>query len=103
MASITTAPSALYLFLYRRGWLTFLLLGASFVLFGLASANLIRSVMASWEFLATYGVDAVRDGGLWQFGTLVVSGYLAVAFYVVFKFCEKVLVERLSNARDNWS
>ena len=100
MAATTTASGALYLFLYRRWWLTFLLLGASFVLFGLASANLVRSVMLSWEFLATYGADAVRDGGLWQLGALVVSGYLAVAFYVVFKLCEKVLVERLSNAKE---
>ena len=100
MAATTTAPGALYLFLYRRWWLTFLLLGASFVLFGLASANLVRSVMLSWEFLVTYGADAVRDGGLWQFGSLVMSGYLAVAFYVVFKLCEKVLVERLSNSKE---
>ena len=101
MAATTAAPGALYVFLYRRWWLAFLLLGASFVLFGLASATLVRSVMSSWEFLATYGADAVRDGGLLQFGELILSGYLAVAFYIVFKLCEKVLVERLSNAKEN--
>ncbi len=101
MAAATVAPGALYLFLYRQWWFTFLLLGASFVLFGLASATLVRSVMSSWEFLATYGLDAVRDGGLWQLGELIFSGYLAVAFYVVFKLCEKVLVERLSNAKED--
>jgi len=101
MAATTIAPGALYSFLYRRWWLAFLLLGASFVLFGLASANLVRAVMANWEFLAMYGVDAIRDGGLWQLGELILSGYFAVALYVVFKLCEKVLVERLSNAKEN--
>ena len=43
-----------------------------------------------------YGTDAVRDGGGRQLLESIVSGYLAAFCYVVFKVCEKVLVERVS-------
>lgn len=90
--------SRLYRFLSGQWWLTFILLGASFVLFGLASLNLINMFSANFEFLARHGLDAVRVGGLRQLVELVVSGYAAAAFYVVFKLCEKVLVDRLSTS-----
>lgn len=48
-----------------------------------------------------YGGDAIRDGGLRQLVEMATSGYLAAAFYVVFKICEKVLVERLSMNKRN--
>ena len=84
-----------YLFLLRRWWLAFMLLGISFVLGGLLTLNLLHTLSANFEFLSTYGVVAVRDGGLLQLLEIAASGYLAAACYVVFKLCEKVLVERL--------
>lgn len=93
--------SRLYRFLATQWWLTFILLGASFVLFGLASLNLINMFSANFEFLARHGLDAVRVGGLRQLIELVGSGYAAAAFYVVFKLCEKVLVDRLSANKDS--
>jgi hypothetical protein len=88
--------SRLYAFLSRQWGLAFLLMGASFVLFGLLSLNLLHTLGANFEFLSTYGIDAVREGGLLQLVQMVVSGYAAAASYVVFKLCEKVLVERLT-------
>ena len=41
-----------------------MLMGLSFVLFGLASLNLLHLVSANVSFLAMNGLDAVRDGGL---------------------------------------
>ena len=87
--------SRLYDYLLHRWWLTFALLGISFVVGGLLTLNLLHTLMANYEFLSMYGVQAVRDGGLWQLVQIVVSGYLAAASYVLFKLCEKVLVERL--------
>jgi hypothetical protein len=87
--------SRLHSILYRYWWLTFFLLGVSFVLFGLFSLNLLHALGANFDFLLSYGFDAVREGGLRQFVELVVSGYLAATAYVFFKVCEKVLVERL--------
>ena len=46
-----------------------------------------------------YGVEAVREGALKQLAEIVMSGYLAAAAYVIFKLCEKVLVERLTAAK----
>jgi hypothetical protein len=91
--------SRLYAFLSKRWWLTFILMGVSFVLFGLLTLNLLHTLGANLEFLGMHGVDAVREGGLMQLVGLILSGYMAAAFYVFFKLCEKVLVERLSVTR----
>lgn len=88
--------SRLYLLLSRHWWLAFLLMGISFVAFGLASLDLLHTFSANLEFLTTYRWDAVREGALWQLGQLILAGYVAAASYVVFKLCEKVLVERLA-------
>ena len=93
------AGGRLYGFLARRWWLAFLLMGLSFVLFGWLSLNLLHTLGANLTFLADYGFDAVRDGGLRQLAEMLVTGYLAAACYVFFKFCEKVLVEWLANPR----
>jgi hypothetical protein len=87
--------SRAYSFLYRWWWVTFILLGVSFVLFGLLTLNLIHTLSAIFGFLSMYGTDAVRDGGLLQLAEVVASGYFAAACYLLFKLCEKVLVERL--------
>lgn len=89
------AYSRLYAFLSRHWACTFVLLGVSFVLGGLLTLNLLHTLMANFEFLSMYGVQAVRDGGARQLIEIVVSGYFAAACYVIFKLCEKVLVERL--------
>ena len=88
--------SRLYQFLLKRWWLAFILLGLSFVVGGLLTLNLLQMVSANFGFLSMYGFDAVREGGLRQLIEMVMSGYVAAASYVLFKVCEKVLVERLS-------
>ncbi|MEO5882207.1 MAG: hypothetical protein ABIQ06_07305 [Caldimonas sp.] len=92
--------SRLYTFLWRRWWLAFILMGVSFVLFGLISLNLLHLLGANLEYLGMYGLEAVREGGLQQLAEIVASGYFAAACYVAFKLCEKVLVERAASARD---
>ncbi len=89
--------SRLYTFLRRRWWLAFVLLGPSFVVGGLLTLNLLHMLSANADFLSMYGFDAVREGGLRQLLEMFVSGYVAAASYVLFKLCEKVLVERLSS------
>ena len=89
--------SRIYAFLTKRWWAAFVLLGVSFVLFGLITLNLLHMLSANLEFLSSYGFDALREGGFMQLIEIIVSGYFAAACYVVFKLCEKVLVECLSN------
>ena len=91
--------SRFYAFLARRWWAAFILLGVSFVLGGLVTLNLLHTLSANFEFLSSYGFDALREGGFRQLVEVVVSGYFAAVCYVVFKLCEKVLVERLSQKK----
>jgi|EndMetStandDraft_4_1072995.scaffolds.fasta_scaffold1470452_1 hypothetical protein len=86
----------LYAFLLAHWGLAFVVFGISFVAFGLLSLNLLHMLAANFEFLSMYGVQAVRDGGLRQLLEIVASGFVAAACYLVFKLCEKVLVERLA-------
>ena len=88
--------SRVYTFLLERWWVAFILLGLSFVVGGLLTLNLLHTLGANFDFLWMYGTDAVREGGLRQLVETALSGYLAAACYLVFKLCEKVLVERLS-------
>jgi hypothetical protein len=88
----------IYVFLWRRWWLAFLLLGVSFVLFGYLSLNLLHLLGANLEYLGMYGFEAVREGGARQLVGIVVSGYFAAACYIVFKVCERVLVDRAAAA-----
>ncbi len=90
----------LYEFLARHWWAAFVLLGVSFVLFGLITLNLLHMLRANLEFLGSYGFEALREGGFRQLLEIVVSGYFSAACYVVFKLCEKVLVDRLSKKRE---
>jgi len=92
------AQSRLYVFLWRRWWLAFILMGVSFVLFGLISLNLLHLLGANLEYLGMHGLEAAREGGLVQLLEIVASGYFAAACYVAFKLCEKVLVERAASA-----
>ena len=71
-----------------RRWLTFVVLGLSFFLFGAGTLNLGLLFMANAHFLAAQGWRAVMDGALSQLAELIVTGYLSMAAYVVFKTCE---------------
>lgn len=101
MKAAPATRKSLYGLLYEHAWLAFLLMGLSFVLFGVATLNLLYIFRAAWEFLVMHGWDAVREGVLMQMAELVISGYAAAAFYVLFKVCEKALVERVSRPRGN--
>ena len=51
------------------------------------SYNLIVLFIANFDFIARYGVMALREGGLVQLVELVVYGYLGIGFYLLFKGC----------------
>jgi hypothetical protein len=76
-------------------WLTFLAMGVAVGGFALCSVNLFELFHANFHLLATYGVMAALDGGLLQLVELIVWGYLALAFYVVFKGCLDGLLHRI--------
>jgi hypothetical protein len=81
-------------FLYRRPRLTFALAGAFFMLFGVSSVNLFVLLQKNIELFLDYGLMVIADGALQQLVELVSSAYLSLLFYLLFKVCERILVER---------
>ena len=82
--------------LYRHVWLTFILLGVFFLLFGFTSVNLFVLLKLNVELFLEYGTMVIADGALEQFVDLVGSAYLSMLFWLLFRVCERVLVERLT-------
>jgi hypothetical protein len=86
-------------FLDRHPRLTFVLMGVFFLLFGLTSVNLFVLLKANIELFLEYGAMVIADGALEQLIDLVGSAYLSIVFYLLFKVCERVLVDRLTARR----
>jgi hypothetical protein len=86
-------------FLYARPRLTFVLMGVFFLLFGATTVNLFVLLKANVDLFLEYGLMVVADGALEQLVDLVGSVYLGMVFYLLFKVCERILVERVTAAR----
>ena len=78
-----------------RRWLTFIVLGLAFFVFGSGSLNLFFLLKANADLITMHGWQAVMDGALQQTIELLVTGYVSIAAYVVFKACEHALVHGL--------
>ena len=83
-------------FLYWHPKVTFLLMGAFFLMFGFTSVNLFVVLKANVELFLEYGAMVIEDGALQQFVEVIGSSYLSIVFYVLFKACERILIERLT-------
>jgi hypothetical protein len=83
-------------FLYRNPKLTFVLMGFFFLLFGFTSVNLFVVLKANIDLFIEYGAMVIEDGALQQLVEIVASSYLSIVFYVCFKICERILIERLT-------
>jgi hypothetical protein len=87
-------PSSWLKLSHRRALSVFLLAGALAALFAWSSYNLFQTGMANVNLLRRFGWMAVKDGGAIQLFTLVIYGYLSLAFFIGFKACEVELVYR---------
>ena len=87
-------------FIARRAWLAFALMGLFFFLFGVTSLNLLVLFRANIELFLEHGVMVLSDGAGQQLLELLFYGYLSMAFYAGFKFCEVLLVNRLSGKNE---
>lgn len=78
-----------------RRWRAFVALGLSFFVFGACSLNLFFLFKANTALLLEHGWMAITDGGALQLLELLVTGYLSMVAYLVFKACEYSLVHWL--------
>jgi hypothetical protein len=79
-----------------RPIIAFITMGLSFFGFGVGTLNLFMLLRANAELFTGYGWQAVEDGGLQQLVELLVTGYLSLSCYVLFKACEFSLVRRVT-------
>ena len=79
-------------------WLAFLTMGVATGAFGLCSLNLFELFRANFNYIRTWGVMALFEGGLLQLVELTFWGYLGLACYVVFKGCLDGLLMRIHRA-----
>ena len=89
-------------FLFRHPLVTFLLLGVFFLLFGYTSINLFFLLKANINLFLEYGLMVIDDGALEQLVELLGSAYLSMLFWLLFRICERILVERLTKKRFGW-
>ena len=92
-------PGHLIRLLFMRPKLTFALMGVFFLLFGVSSVNLFVLLKLNIDLFVEYGLMVIADGALQQLLELIGSAYLSMLFYVLFRVCERVLVERLTAKR----
>src|SRR5436190_21990269 len=83
-------------FLWNHRWLTFLLMGLFFLLFGAMTVNIFVLLKANIDLFLDYGRMVIADGALLQLAELIAYGYLSLLFYILFKTCEHVLVNGLA-------
>ena len=82
--------------LFKHEWITFIWMGVFFVAFGVSSLNLFMMFKANFDLYLEHGTMVIDDGALRQLLELIAYGYLSLLFYLLFKACERVLVERLT-------
>jgi hypothetical protein len=83
-------------FLYRYPLLTFVLMVTFFLFFGVTSVNLFVLLKMNIDLFLQYGLMVIADGALEQLLDLVGSATLSIVFFLAFKVCERVLVEKLT-------
>ena len=93
------APHKWVNFLFRHPTVTFVLMGAFFLAFGVTSVNLFVLLKMNLDLFLEYGLMVIDDGALQQLVELLGSAYLSMLFYVMWRLCERIIVERLIRAR----
>lgn len=84
-----------WLLLSEYHWAVLLvLLGLSAVVVAWISFGLINLAMANVDFLARYGLLAVREGGLVQLLEICAKASVALGAYLLFKAIETELIQR---------
>jgi hypothetical protein len=97
--SLVTNESPLSRSMQRLWPMTFVLMVLSFLVFGAASVNLAQTFLLNVRLIQENGLMALMDGALMQLFEILISAAFAVSFYVVFKTCESVLLQKLLASR----
>lgn len=80
----------------HRPYAIFLLMLLAALVFGLSSYNLFFLIKANLSLVLEYGAMALMDGALKELLMLLIYGVVSLCAYLVFKACEKLLVDALT-------
>jgi len=83
-------------FLRRHQLLTFVLMGAFFLLSGVASIDLYVVLKANIDLFQKYGTAVIDDGALIQLAEILGMTVLSILCFVLFIVCERIVVDRLT-------
>jgi hypothetical protein len=84
--------------LRRHPLLTFVLMGAFFLMSGITSINLYVVLMANIELFQKYGAQVIEDGALRQLAGILGTAVMSVVFFVIFVICERIVVDHLTTS-----
>jgi hypothetical protein len=82
--------------LRRHPALTFVLMGACFLVSGITSINLYVVLKANIDLFQKYGVQVIEDGALRQLLEVLGTAFLSIFFFVLFVLCERIVVDHLT-------
>ncbi len=83
--------------LRRHRGACFVLMTLGFISFGLLTLDLVRLLGSNAAFLFDNGWQGLLDGGLRQLLELLASCVGAMAAWLLFKLCETLLIQSLTN------
>ena len=83
-------------YLRRHLLLTFVLMGAFFLLSGITSINLYVVLKANIDLFRMYGAQVIDDGALRQLVEILGTALLSIVFFVLFVVCERIVVDRIT-------
>ena len=82
--------------LRRHPVLTFVLMGAFFLLSGTTSINLYVVLKANVDLFQKYGAQVIEDGALRQLVEILGMAFLSILSFVLFVLCERIVVDHLT-------
>ena len=75
--------------------ITLLIMLVSVALFGVISFNLFFMLKRNTDLVLEHGGQALTDGALMEYIMLLGYGLVSLCCYLLFKACEKILVEHI--------
>jgi hypothetical protein len=93
--SLIISESRLSVLMQRYWPLTYGVMVLSFLIFGAASVNLAQTFLLNIRLIQEHGWLVLMDGALDQLLELLLTAGFSVGFYLMFKSCESVMLQKI--------
>jgi hypothetical protein len=93
--SLIISESRLSVLMQRYWPLTYAVMLLSFLIFCAASVNLAQTFLLNIRLIQEHGWLVLMDGALDQLLELLLTAGFSVGFYLMFKSCESVMLQKI--------